>query len=57
MMVIIIFVTFVTKHCETIECQSVAKKLFVEDLPKPFESIKRLERLLASRRILFNAKR
>ena len=34
-------------------CQEVANKLFVEDLPKPFQGIDRLERLPASRRILF----
>ena len=34
-------------------CQGVANKLFVEDLPKQFQGINRLERLLASRRILF----
>ena len=34
-------------------CQGVANKLFVEDLPKQFQGINRLERLLASRSILF----
>ena len=33
-------------------CQTVANKLFVEDLPKQFQDINRLERLLASRGIL-----
>ena len=33
--------------------QAVANKLFVEHLPKQFQDINRLERLLASRRILF----
>ena len=35
-----------------IPCQVVANKLFVEDLPKQFQDINRLERLLASRGIL-----
>ena len=34
-------------------CQAVANKLFVKDLPKQFQDINRLKRLLASRRILF----
>ena len=34
-------------------CQAVANKLFVEDLTKYFQAINRLERLLASRRLLF----
>ena len=34
-------------------CQAVANKLLVEDLPKQFQGINRLEILLASRRILF----
>ena len=34
-------------------CQGVANKLFVEDLPKQFQGTNRLERLLASRSILF----
>ena len=33
-------------------CQAVTNKLFLEDLPKQFQGINRLERLLASRRIL-----
>ena len=33
--------------------QAVANKLFVEHLPKQFQDINRLERLLASRRIIF----
>ena len=33
--------------------QEVANKLFVEDLPKQFQGINRIERVLASRRILF----
>ena len=34
-------------------CQGVANNLFVEDLPKQFQGINRLGRLLESRRILF----
>ena len=33
--------------------QAVANKLILEDLPKQFQGINKLERLLASRRILF----
>ena len=33
--------------------QAVANKLFVENLPKQYQDINRLERLLASRRIIF----
>ena len=55
MMVIITFVKRLIKHCQTKKmlCKAVANKLFVEDLPKQFQGINRLERLLASRRILF----
>ena len=34
-------------------CQAVANRLFVEDLPKQFQGINRLERLFALRRVLF----
>ena len=48
--------TFV-KHCETIEyhIRQLQTSLvdFVENLPKQFQDINRLERLLASRRIIF----
>ena len=37
----------------TMLCQAVANKLFVDDLPKQFQGINRLERLLPSKRILF----
>ena len=55
MMVIIILVNTCDKELKhtRMPCQAVANKLLVEDFPKQFQGINRLEILLASRRILF----
>ena len=56
MMIIIIFIYTTCEKAlrkNSIPCQAVANRLNVAELPKLFQNIRRLERLLVLRRILF----
>ena len=56
MMIIIIFIYTTCDKAlrkNSVPCQAVANRLNVVELPKLFQNIRRLERFLVSRRILF----
>ena len=56
MMIIIIFIYATCDKAlrkNSVPCQAVANRLNVVELPKLFQNIRRLERFLVSRRILF----